>query len=570
VTCNDLIRPTRSEAVSFHAIVSGEPTVKAQCLPFSQIPHTTSLFTDFLAYSPSVQPLYPRSPHFGEWLRDEASSRRYDLARRQQVSAILERQNKSWNASPQTFSNISRLRAGAAAVVTGQQVGLFGGPTFALYKALTAVKLAEEATAAGVDAVPVFWLATSDHDLAEVNHVSIPGPGGLLRVVSTPSHGVPGAPVSDVRLGDEILPAVEEAAALLGDTPATQFLRESYRPGETLGTAFARLYARLFAEWGVILLDASDPELHRVAEPVYRSAIERVAEMNAALLARGEALDHAGYYQQVKVTSSSVLLFTLRGGARTALHLRAGGANKAAEFAIGSEPGAEILTPPELLARIAANPEQFSPNVLLRPAVQDYLLPTLTYTGGPAEVAYFAQLGTVYETLLGHVTPIVPRFSATIVEPKAQRWLRQYDLAVPDVFRGPEALRQELAARTLPAGLQAAFERANKSVEDSFSGLQEALAELDPTLVDACRTGAHKARHQLDRLRERVTAAEVRRSEIVVRHAEALSHALYPENALQERGIAGLYFLAHHGTELLHQLYETLRTDCHDHQILEL
>jgi uncharacterized protein YllA (UPF0747 family) len=202
--------------------------------------------------------------------------------------------------------------------------------------------------------------------------------------------------------------------------------------------------------------------------------------------------------------------------------------------------------------------------------VQDYLLPTLTYTGGPAEVAYFAQLGTVYETLLGHVTPIVPRFSATIVEPKAQRWLRQYDLAVPDVFRGPEALRQELAARTLPAGLQAAFERANKSVEDSFSGLQEALAELDPTLVDACRTGAHKARHQLDRLRERVTAAEVRRSEIVVRHAEALSHALYPENALQERGIAGLYFLAHHGTELLHQLYETLRTDCHDHQILEL
>lgn len=544
--------------------------MKAQCLPFSQIPHTTSLFTDFLAYSPSVQPFYPRSPHFGEWLRDEASSLRYDPARRQQVSAILERQNKSWNASPQTFSNISRLRAGAAAVVTGQQVGLFGGPTFALYKALTAVKLAEEATAAGVDAIPVFWLATSDHDLAEVNHVSIPGPDGLLRVVSTPSHSVPGAPVSDVRLGDEILPVVEEAAALLGNSPATQFLRESYRPGETLGTAFARLYARLFAEWGVILLDASDPELHRVAEPVYRSAIERVAEMNAALLGRGEALDHAGYYQQVKVTSSSVLLFTLRGGARTALHLRAGGANKAAEFAIGSEPGAEKLSSAELLARIAAHPEQFSPNVLLRPAVQDYLLPTLTYTGGPAEVAYFAQLGTVYETLLGHVTPIVPRFSATIVEPKAQRWLRQYDLAVPDVFRGPEALRQKLAARTLPAGLQAAFERANKSVEDSFSGLQEALAELDPTLVDACRTGAHKALHQLDRLRERVTAAEVRRSEIVVRHAEALSHALYPENALQERGIAGLYFLAHHGTELLHQLYETLRTDCHDHQILEL
>ncbi|MGA8763487.1 MAG: bacillithiol biosynthesis cysteine-adding enzyme BshC, partial [Candidatus Sulfotelmatobacter sp.] len=537
--------------------------MKAQCLPFSQIPHTTRLFADYLAYAPSVQPFYPRSPHFSEWLKEEASALRYDNARRQRVSAILERQNKSWDASPQTFLNIGRLRAGASAVVTGQQVGLFGGPTFALYKALTAIKLAEEATAAGVDAVPIFWLATSDHDLAEVNHVSIPGADGLLRVVSTLSHGVPGAPVSEVHLGDEILPAVEEAAALLGDSPATQLLRESYRPSETLGSSFARLYARLFAPWGVILLDASDPELHRVAEPVYRSAIERAAEVNAALLARGEALVKAGYEQQVKVTPSSVLLFTLRDGARTVLHLRGGAEGGSAEFAAGGERGGETIAPLELLARISAHPEHFSPNVLLRPVVQDYLLFTLAFTGGPAEVAYFAQAGAVYETLTGRVTPILPRFSATIVEAKVQRWLRQYHLTVPDVFRGPEALRQELAARTLPADLQAAFERANKSVENAFSSLQEALAKLDPTLVDACRTGASKAHYQLDRLRERVTAAELRRSEVVVRHGEALSHTLYPENALQERGVAGLYFLAHNGTELLQQLYETLHTDCH-------
>ena len=221
--------------------MSGEPAVKAQCLPFAQIPHTTRLFTDFLAYSPSVQPFYPHSPHFSEWSKAEAATLQYDPSRRERVSAILERQNKSWDASPQTFANLTRLRQGAAAVVTGQQVGLFGGPMFAIYKALTAVKLAEEATAAGVDAVPVFWLATSDHDLAEVNHVSLPGPDGLLRTLTTSSHGVAGAPVSDVRLGEEILPVVEEAASLLGDSEATQFLRESYRPGETLGTAFAPL-----------------------------------------------------------------------------------------------------------------------------------------------------------------------------------------------------------------------------------------------------------------------------------------------------------------------------------------
>ncbi len=545
--------------------------MKAQCLPFAQIPHTTRLFADFLAYTPSAQSFYPHSPYFSEWSKAEAATLNYDPTRRERVSAILERQNKSWDASPQTLANLARLRQGAAAIVTGQQVGLFGGPMFSIYKALTAVKLAEEATAAGVDAVPVFWLATYDHDLAEVNHISLPGPDGLLRRLATSSHGVAGAPVSDVRLGEEILPVVEEAASLLGDSEATQMLRECYRPGETLGSAFARLCARLFGPWGVIVLDASDAELHRVAAPIYRAAIERTEELDAALLSRGQALESAGYHQQVKVTASSVLLFTIRDGARTAIHRRMrDGSNKAAEFVIGSEPGAEKVSSGELLERIASAPEKFSPNVLLRPVVQDYLLPTLAYTGGAAEAAYFAQVGAVYEMILGRVSPIVPRFSATLVEPKVQRWLRQYDIGVPDTFQGIEALGQKLALRTLPAGLREAFERANKSVEESFSGLKDALAKLDPTLVEASQTGASKVKYQLDRLQERAMAAELRRSEVVSRHAEALSQALYPENALQERGVAGMYFVARHGTELLRSLHETLRTDCHDHQILEL
>lgn len=548
--------------------------MKAQCLPFAQIPHTTRLFIDFLAYSPSVQSFYPHSPYFAEWSKAEASALQYDPSRRARVSTILERQNKSWDASHQTLANLIRLRQGAAAIVTGQQVGLFGGPMFAVYKALTAVKLAEEATAAGIDAVPIFWLATSDHDLAEVNHVSIPGPDGLLHTLTTSSHGVAGAPVSDVRLGDEILPVVDEAASLLGDSEASQFLRESYRPGETLGTAFARFYARLFGQWGVILLDAADADLHRVAQPIYRAAIERAEELDAALLGRGQALESAGYYQQVKVTGSSVLLFAMRNGARTAIHRRAngtkpGGTNQA-EFAIGSEPGAEKLSPEELLDQIATASENFSPNVLLRPVVQDYLLPTLTYAGGPAEASYFPQAGAVYEKILGRVTPVVPRFSATLVEPKVQRWLRQYDISVLDAFHGPEALRKKLALSTLPHDLQAAFEHANKSVEESFFSLQEALARLDPTLVEASQTGASKVRYQLDRLRERATAAELRRSEVVSRHAEALSQILYPGGALQERGVAGVYFVARHGTELLRSVHDIMRTDCHDHQILEL
>jgi bacillithiol biosynthesis cysteine-adding enzyme BshC len=543
--------------------------VKSHCLPFSQIPHTTRLFADFLAYQPSIQPFYPRSPYFQEWLKEEAAKISYDSSRRERVAAILERQNKSWGASAKTLVNLDRLRKGAAAVVTGQQVGLFGGPMFCIYKALTAVKLAKQATAAGVDAVPVFWLATYDHDLAEVNHVSIPGPDGALQVITTSSHDVPGAPVSAVRLGDEILPLVDQAVQLLGDSEAAQFLRESYRLGESLGTAFARLYARVFAEWGVILLDASDAEIDRVAEPIYHAAVERADELATAVLARGAALEAAGYHQQVKVTPSSVLLFTMQDGARTPIHRR--GQGSGAEFIIGSDAvAAEKLSQAELLARISASPEQFSPNVLLRPVVEDYLLPTLAYTGGAAETAYFAQAGAVYEALLGRVTPIVPRFSATIVEPKMQRLIERNGITVPDVFAGPEALRRQLAERGLPADLQAAFEAARKSMVSHLLEIKEKLVTLDRTLVDAADTARSKVEYQLERLQSQAARAEAQKGELVTRHAENLSQALYPDKGLQERSVGGVYFLARYGREFLQQLYDAIQTDCHDHQIVEL
>jgi bacillithiol biosynthesis cysteine-adding enzyme BshC len=484
------------------------------------------------------------------------------------VTDILERQNRSWNASEKTLANLDRLRKGAAAIVTGQQVGLFGGPTFSLYKALSAVKLANEATAAGVDAVPVFWLATYDHDLAEVNHVSIPRADGSLEVLTTASRDVPGAPVSSVRFDNEINSVVEQAVGLLGDTEASEILRDSYRPGETLGSAFARLYARVFAEWGVILLDPSDPEFARVAEPIYRAAIERADELAARLVDRGQKLEAAGYHQQVKVAESSVLLFTTRQGARTSISRRMNG--DVTEFAIDGEAAAEKLSSAQLLAEISSHPERFSSNVLLRPIMQDFLLPTLAYTGGAAEAAYFAQAGVVYEALLGRVTPIMPRFSATIVEPKAQRLIEKHELTITDVFEGPEALRQRIAAKQLPRDLQAAFEAAKRSFEENFSAVKSELEKLDKTLVDAADTCHSKMQHQLEKLYSQAARAEALKGELVSRHAEGLSHALYPNKGLQERTIGGVYFLARYGQDLLHQLYETINSSCHDHQVVEL
>ncbi len=535
--------------------------MKAQCLPFQQIPHSTRLFLDYLSYSSSVQKFYPRSPLFPEWIQDEAQRVRYDDARRKTVADILERQNKSWGAGPKVLANIERLRQGALATVTGQQVVLFGGPLFSIFKALTAVKLAEQATAAGVECVPIFWLATEDHDLAEVNHVSLLSEAGVPERLAAESHGVADAPVGTVRFAAEIEAVVERAAWLLGDSEATTWLREAYRPGETLGSGFARLFARLFADWGVILLDPSDSALHAVAAPILRQAIERSSELDEALLARGKELEAAGYHQQVKVTPATTLLFKVKDGVRTAIRRKNGDG-----FVVGDEQ----VSVEQLLNAVGSQPEDFSPNALLRPVMQDYLLPTLAYTGGAAEVAYFAQVAVVYEKLLGRVTPILPRFSATLVEPKAQRILERYGLSLPDLFHGPEKVREIIAQRTLPPDLKRRFEDAKSSLEKSLGLVRESLTRLDPTLVDAAANAETKMQYQLSQLEARAARAESLRNDVVTRHADALSTALFPNKVLQEREIAGISFVAKYGLGLLQNLYQTIHTDCHDHQIVEI
>jgi uncharacterized protein YllA (UPF0747 family) len=176
----------------------------------------------------------------------------------------------------------------------------------------------------------------------------------------------------------------------------------------------------------------------------------------------------------------------------------------------------------------------------------------------------------VYETLLGRRTPIVPRFSATIVSQKAETLLERYRLNFTDLSHGPETLRELLGRNTLPQDLQTAFDAVDTSLDKSLASVREALARLDVTLVDSAKTAGEKMHYQLNQLRSRAARAELRQSEILNRHAEFLSNTLYPNKTLQEREISGIYFLARHGTKLLHELYETIHTDCLDHQVISL
>jgi bacillithiol biosynthesis cysteine-adding enzyme BshC len=535
-------------------------SVPTDCIPFTAIPHASQLFRDFLYDFERVRRFYSFNPRQRDWLPKVGASLHYDQQRRERVAAILERQNRAVGASEQTLASIGRLRQGAAAAVTGQQVALFGGPLFSLLKALSAVRIAEQSRALGLDCVPIFWLATEDHDLAEVNHTALLTSEGKLEKSITDSHAAPDAPISDVRLGAEIEGVVARAAELLGDTEITALLKNAYRPGETLGSAFAQVFARLFGDSGVVLLDASDPELHQIAQPVYRAAVVGAEEIDNALLARGKELRAAGYHEQVKVTPFSTLLFEKRNGAREVIHRRDGG------FIIGHDRVAQD----DLLAQIAAEPQRFSANVLLRPVVQDFLLPTIAYTGGPAEVAYFAQAAVVYEEVLGRVTPVLPRFSATLVDARAQRLLAKYHVSLPDLFHGPEAFRELLALRSIPGELDSDFIQAEEAVQASVAKVGASLGKLDSSLVEAAGRAGSKMLYQLRRLRARAGKAQLRRNEEVIRHADWLSSALFPNKSLQEREIAGVSFLARHGRELLPRLYEAAKSDCPDHQLIYL
>jgi bacillithiol synthase len=526
--------------------------LESRCLPFSRIPHTSRLFDDYLHHFDRVKQFYARPPLRLDWWQDETRKIEYPAERRAQVAAALERQNRAFGAGEKTLANIQRLREGAPAVVTGQQVGLFGGPLFCILKALTAALLAEQS-----GAVPVFWLATEDHDFEEINTTYFPAGDHLQKFTVNVPHK-DGAPVGTIAFGDEVRAAVAQVEGILGKSEISEWLAAGYTTGETFGTAFAKFYARVFAELGIIFLDPLDAELHRVAQPVYQSALAQAEEINYALQRRNEELEAAGYHAQVKVTPSHTLCFYFEDGVRTPVR------QQGEEFLIGERK----LANEELLAETRRCPERFSANVLLRPVVQDFLLPTLAYIGGPAEIAYFAQIEVVYRKIAGRLTPVLPRIFATLVEPRQAKLLERYQLELSDLFIGPEKFRELVASRALPESILMSFDAAAEHVEQALAVIQAPLEKLDRTLMDAAENAGSKMRYQLQGLRDKAARSEARKNTEVARHAEELLTALYPNKELQERELGAACFLLKYGVAVLQQIKAQAQVGCGEHQVI--
>lgn len=458
------------------------------------------------------------------------------------VADELERQNTRWAASPARDANLARLRKGAAAVVTGQQVGLFLGPLYTLYKAAAAVRDAQALEAeTGTPVVPVFWLQTEDHDLPEIAGCSMPTPGGALLELALPASADERISIAHRTLPPEVDALVERMRDELGELPHGEAhvdrLARHYRAGARWSDAFAGVLAELFADEGLVLVDPRTPALAAAAAQVHRHALEGAETLAAALGDRCARLRAAGFPVAVHVREGAPLSFFHSQGPE--------GPRFRLDASLAEVGGGRRHTRASLLAALDAEPLAFSTSALLRPIVQDTLLPTATYVGGPGEIAYFAQLSPLYAAFDLPMPVVAPRARFRVIEPRTRRLLAKLGLQADDAAKSEEQLLacRDCACSDTPAAdilrrqLLGALEAKLDEIGAGVLG-----AELEKPLART-RTSVRVA---VDRFASRYEAARLRVDAALVDDVRRLKRLLHP-GAPQERVHALPYYGARYG-----------------------
>jgi bacillithiol biosynthesis cysteine-adding enzyme BshC len=320
----------------------------------------------------------------------------------------------------------------------------------------------------------------------------------------------------------------------------------------------------LLGRHGLVLLDPLDPRMKALAAPLYATAAVNAHDIATAIEARSRKLVEAGYHAQVTASANSFPLFIHdENGARHALTRNADGKYV-------TKQGAEAYTAEEIAKLALAQPQRFSPNVTLRAVVQDYLLPTIAYYGGAAEIAYFAQTAEVYRLLGRPTTPILPRASLTMIERHTGRVLERYGLTLADLFAGPENVLKRVVEEHLGAETAKSFAKTEGAVNSELDDLREQLRSIDPTLADALETGRRKINHQLEGLRTRFHRSQMARDEAAHRQLQRAFDQLYPNKELQERHINITSLLARHGRYVVDWIYNAINIGSNEHHIVYL
>jgi bacillithiol biosynthesis cysteine-adding enzyme BshC len=525
----------------------------------------SALFRDYLAGAATLAPFYDEA----RWdlpALAVASQRTAAAAHpRREVADALVRQQEARGASLAASRARLIAEAGSVAIVTGQQAILFCGPLLVLYKALAALRVAAALEQRrGAPVVPVFWVASDDHDFEEVRGVAVLDATGQRRALRyAPRQEPSGQPASAILLDATIAGLGDDLAVTLPPSPHLDALlarvARCYRPGASLSQAFAALLSSLLPE--LVILDPCDPAFKSLMVPVLRREIAEASPTSRFAARVGAQLSAAGYHQQVPVREGFLNLFVVDEGERRALALQDG--------RIEVRGTRRRLSIDEALRWLEREPLAWSPGALLRPLAQDLLLPTAGYVGGPAELAYHAQIGPSYAHFGIPRPPLVPRPGATLVEPAQARALETEGLALPDVQGDPEALVARWARDAHPE-IADAFARARAAVEGQLHALGAALGGVDATLEAAADAAKGRALHQIVGLQEKATRALKKREQARAERLRRTREALFPGGVPQERELAILGVLARHGDAVLAELRERIDPWARGHQVLYL
>jgi len=543
--------------------------MESDCLDYRLLPGQNPLFARFLHQPASVQEWY------GEEVDPEglqaharkilASGRDYP---REALADLLRDYNERLDAGPATMKAIQDLgQPDSVAVVTGQQVGLFGGPALSVYKAITAVKLARLLRDSGFRAVPVFWLASDDSDFDEARSTTFVAEDASLLEVTYPRDPTMGhRPVGSVKLR-RVKRLLDQLESQLGRGEFRSFtldlLRETYLPGRTFSEAFGAWLSVLFREQGLVVFDALMPGFKQHLRAALKIAISRRDHIVGLLNERNQALQRAGFVPQVTIPEDETLLFRLDRAKRIKLEYRQGG------FQAKERNGARVDTN-KMLSEVDARPESFAPNVLLRPILQDHLFPTVAYVGGPAEIAYFAQLRAIAPEW-GLDPTVVPRSGATIVDSKAARLLGKYGLRETDIIGSDlQATLARLVSETSARDVLAEFDRLESAIRTHADTLEAVLPRFDPTVAAFLAGAERKMLYQAGRVRNRFINNYARITTDIQRHCLFLHNSLYPKQHLQERLLNFNHFLVYQGPSLVDRVSDLLHPFCKGHHVLRL
>ncbi|HET9941499.1 MAG TPA: bacillithiol biosynthesis cysteine-adding enzyme BshC [Candidatus Eisenbacteria bacterium] len=529
--------------------------------------YPSPLYYDFLTSPERVREFYPVDYRDGAAAARSAASRSYPAERRAAIASVMKRQASELGAASITAPAIAKFeKKDTLAVVAGQQPGLFGGPLYTVYKALTCVHLARRVEeASGRPTVPIFWVASDDHDFDEVRKAWVTDGLGSDPVLLEYEAGGPHASFSRIRIGAAIEPALAKLEESLGAAPEAGLvmarLKDAYAPGRTWAEAFARFMAGVVAPLGMIVFDPADAEAKRLALPVFEREVELGGRSAAVARDRGEALVRRGYHAQIARAGNELNLFWHGGAEREAVRVDEDGAFRAA--------GGQRWTRQELLDAVRARPEDLSPGVLLRPLVEDYLLPTAAYVGGPSEVAYWAQVFALYPLFEMAPPAIAPRAGATLLEPKVARTLNKFHLSWESLSGDVEVVIREALRAILPEQFRDVFEEERKKWSDGFRKIEEQVLAFDPSLKPAVITAHGRVEREIETLEKKLLHVWKRRQEESVQQIRRARSHLFPHGELQERVACYAGFASRHGAWLTERLMDALQ-DPGAHELVSL